>query len=392
MLGTVYRQTRRKYQLRLLAGEEGLTRSLRWLYFSEDIENADFLRGGELMVLTGHSFHGQEGFEDFIRMLVRKNSCGVIVNVGKYILEENISPEILAFCNEHRFPLITMPWKYHLTDILADYSQQIFFRTQEQDRLTYVFQGLLQDGRLHSAEDETRLVANRFSLKGDYLAGVMDCPAQTRGLQREDFLREMRVLAENHLNQTGDRVCAFPYDNRLVLVFHGVAPQAAETQMTELLTLFHRSFPDYGFHGGLGTLFAGVEQIRESYLRASFALLCGMAAGARQMAFQDVGIYQLFFSSRDQVGLESFTQVLKPLEDYDGQNGSQLTETLRLYLASGGSVNQVSEELYCHRNTTNYRIKKIKSLLEADLEDSGLRFRLQLAYHVRDYQALIREK
>jgi DNA-binding PucR family transcriptional regulator len=75
------------------------------------------------------------------------------------------------------------------------------------------------------------------------------------------------------------------------------------------------------------------------------------------------------------------------LERYE-QNGNQLTETLRLYLNSNGSINHVSEALGCHRNTINYRIKKIKELLQVDLDSTQIRFQLQLALSIRDYQRL----
>ena len=385
MLGTVYRQTRRKYQLKLLAGEGGLHRSLRWLYFSEDIGNADFLRGGELMVLTGHSFQSGAEFESFVRMLVRKNSCGVIVNIGKYIFEEGISKELRDFCDAHNFPLITMPWKYHLTDILQDYSQRIFSRIQERERLSYVFQGILKDGRVYTQEDETRLVANRYDLRGDYCAAVISYQNRPHDMQPEDLDREVSVLAENHLNLTRELVCVFPYCSQLVLVFHNRSWQDVTESLARILEVCKRSFPRMDFHGGLGSQMQGVEQVGESYRRALFALRCAGEKG--QVAFQDLGIFQLLFTCRDPEILGQFTRILTPLEDYDKQNGSQLAETLELYLERNGSVNQVSDAMFCHRNTTNYRIKKIKALLESDLEDSNLRFQLQMAFCVKRYRS-----
>lgn len=390
MVGTVFEQTKEKYGLQLLAGEQGLHRSLRWLYFSEDIENADFLRGGELMLLTGYSFGGREGFERFVKMLISRNACGVIVNVGKYIFPEELSPELLTLCDERQFPLITMPWKYHLTDIWQDYGQQIFLRAHEQNRLTYLFQMLLEDARHYSPEDESRLIANRFAPRGSYCAAVLSWNHRER--KPGEFSGEITVLVENHLNQVREPACAFPYRNQQVLVFQARTVREIKTMLGELQGACRRRFPALDFTCGLGSPVQGAEQLKESYSRALAALSYGAYWKKGVMSFGDMGVFQLFFTCRDRSVLEGFSQVLAPLEEYDAQYGGQLTETLRRYMQCNGSVNLVSEAMYCHRNTTNYRIKKIKALLETDLDSQEMLFRLQLAFYIREYRDIYPEE
>lgn len=387
-LGAVYEQTRLKYQLKILAGESGLHRSLRWLYFSEDINNASFLRGGELMVLTGHSFAGRTDFEDFVHMLMDKHSCGVIVNVGKYIMEEDISQELIDLCQREEFPLITMPWKYHLTDILQDYSQQIFFRRHEQDRLIYIFQILLRDASLFSPEDEARLLANAFLPTGSYCVAVLACRDADGNRLSEAQTRNLLVLMENHLNQAAQKTCVFVYQNQVVLLYHALAQRQALQEVNTLMERCGVAFPAVTLRCGVGTQLTGVESLAESYQQAQSALFYSIRQGRRCASFEDMGMLRLLFACRDQGLPEQFAGVLTPLEDYDLRHGSQLTETLRLYLQCNGSVQQVSEQLYCHRNTTNYRIKKIKSLLELELDSTEAIFRLQMAFCVREYQQL----
>lgn len=388
-LGTVFEQTKNKYQLKLLAGEQGLYRSLRWLYFSEDIGNADFLRGGELMVLTGFSLQGEEALESFLRMLIQKNSCGVIVNVGKYIFEDKIPTKVIDLCNEHEFPLITMPWKFHLSDILQDYSHQIFFRTHEQDRLNYIFQMFLNDKKLLSKDDETRLITNQFDPSGRYCAAIISFQTNARGKVLTTLSRDVQILAENHLNQSMDRVCVFHYKNQLVLVFHEEEESQVEDQMDRIVSLCTASFPVNRFFCGIGSVLLGIEKLKESYGRATAALYYGVFRNIEKLKFDELGVLQLFFTCRDQSVLNQFKKVLTPLENYDIQCGSQLLETLRLYLKYNGSVNLVSDEMYCHRNTTNYRIKKIRALLNLDLDNRDVLFHLQMAFYVREYQLIV---
>ena len=391
MLGTVYEETEHKYQLKLLAGAEGLHRSLRWLYFSEDISNADFLRGGELMVITGFSLQGAQELENFLRMLISKNCCGVIINVGKYIMEEDIHEEILTLCNENQFPLITMPWKYHLTDIIQEYSRQIFFRTHEQDRVNDIFQLLLRDRRLCSAEDESRLMAHHFDPEGSYCVARLSWHAQGGAPLSTTLPRDLHVLTENHLNQTKAQTCAFLYQDQLVLVFYGAVEAAVEVHVAKIATMCAAAFPGLSMLCGVGSALSGIWQLRESYQRAGLALLCAPLEGKRSLKFADLGIFQLFYTCRDAAVLAQFAEILAPLHAHDAQYDSQLLETLRLYLRFSGSVNVVSDEMYCHRNTTNYRIKKIKALLGLDLDRREVLFQLQLAFHLREYQSILAE-
>ena len=53
---------------------------------------------------------------------------------------------------------------------------------------------------------------------------------------------------------------------------------------------------------------------------------------------------------------------------------------LKLYLDNDGSVKAVSELLFLHRNSINYKIKKIEELLQCDLSTTKVRTKLYLAF------------
>ena len=50
ILGSIYEETRQRFQLTLAAGEAGLRSPVKWVYVAEDYTTADFLRGGELII------------------------------------------------------------------------------------------------------------------------------------------------------------------------------------------------------------------------------------------------------------------------------------------------------------------------------------------------------
>lgn len=77
---------------------------------------------------------------------------------------------------------------------------------------------------------------------------------------------------------------------------------------------------------------------------------------------------------------QSFVQlVLEPMLDYDRRNDAGLTDTVREFLATGGSWNKTAESLHVHLNTVRYRIKRVEELLGRDLGSTSDRLDLYLA-------------
>ena len=70
--------------------------------------------------------------------------------------------------------------------------------------------------------------------------------------------------------------------------------------------------------------------------------------------------------------------------EYDKTHHSALTDTLYEYLKCSGSVQHISEKMFCHRNTINYRLRIIKEELEYDLSDAEVRFQVMAAYKLRE--------
>ena len=75
---------------------------------------------------------------------------------------------------------------------------------------------------------------------------------------------------------------------------------------------------------------------------------------------------------------------LGKLWDASIDSSMDLFETLRVYLNNHCSVKASADELFLHRSTMNYRLEKIKEILEIELDDNKHQFNLLLAYHLFD--------
>jgi purine catabolism regulator len=62
--------------------------------------------------------------------------------------------------------------------------------------------------------------------------------------------------------------------------------------------------------------------------------------------------------------------------------GAALRETLEAYLRHSGNTRETCNELFIHRNTLTYRLRKIEELLRVDLDDGEVRATCLLALRI----------
>lgn len=79
---------------------------------------------------------------------------------------------------------------------------------------------------------------------------------------------------------------------------------------------------------------------------------------------------------------------LNILKAYDKQNDGELYVTLYYYLLYERGILQGAEAVHVHRNSFQYRIKRIKALIDADLENPHVRFYLLISYFLQNGSAL----
>lgn len=77
--------------------------------------------------------------------------------------------------------------------------------------------------------------------------------------------------------------------------------------------------------------------------------------------------------------------MLRRLVDYDRQHGTAMLHTLHVYLMQENNLNETAAALYIHRNTLVYRLRRIRSLLQLDLDDATVRNVLRIGCGLLEY-------
>jgi len=133
--------------------------------------------------------------------------------------------------------------------------------------------------------------------------------------------------------------------------------------------------------------------LRRSFHEARCALeaqaLSGEANGdgsPRLLAtFRDLGSFQLLLSLQDDDALRLFCDsILAPIEDGEGAYGGELMRSLEAFIECNGQWERAARQLYCHRHTLRYRIRRVEELTGRSLDSARDRIDFWLALRGRE--------
>jgi purine catabolism regulator len=138
---------------------------------------------------------------------------------------------------------------------------------------------------------------------------------------------------------------------------------------------------------GAGSL-VGPTDVGQSLREARYALQVCRLEKWDSAGFEDLGTYRLLLSMVDGDVLRAFADsLLAPLDGYDEGHGGELLQSLRAFLEHNARWETAAAELYVHRHTLRYRIRKIEELTGRDLANSFDRMEFWLALRARELMA-----
>ncbi|SOC43458.1 PucR family transcriptional regulator [Salinicoccus kekensis] len=142
----VYKKTK------VLAGESGLTNEVRNVTITDAPDAFPWYRKGDFIVTTGYPFTSnkdwQEGLWDFLHELVKRDSAGIGIKMGRYI--PYLPDYVIEFADENRFPILELPSEPSWTDIIVPAITEINKQQKYELEMTHKvykrFQAHLKDG------------------------------------------------------------------------------------------------------------------------------------------------------------------------------------------------------------------------------------------------------
>lgn len=376
-------------QLKPVAGKEGMDHVISWVYYMEEPHYIEWLKGGELVLITGLVTKEREDrLLELLNALYEKNVAGIIINLGVYI--KTIPQSVLDRGDFLGLPIFEMPELLRIVDI----SQSICFAICRQEKEEYdvsvALLGLLSGSRL-TAKRISCLEAAGYQSRKKYRGIVIQSldlltsVSEKEPIYSEDDQREkaFHLLDQTVRNFMQEKECLTTNDDENYI---WMAPADEEDHILEemegLAEFFHSKYKNGRFRIGVGSVFSDLRQFKNSVDSALEAIRIGAdnQKGKEIFVYDDMILLRIFDRFEDKEELRQIaSQVLKELmlPDYE-----ELLKTLEEYVRAGFQAKAAAGNLYIHENTMHYRLKKIGDILQMDLKDYQDLFKINLALEI----------
>lgn len=368
------------YVMKLVAGKEGLGNYVRWVHLVENADVSPFLHGNEMVFMTGVGINDEGHLLRFVEELIEKRCSALVINTGKYI--KSIPQSVKDCCDINSLPLFTVPWEVKLIDITYDFCHRIVTGEEIETALATALRNLI-----FSPENEvgykSTLERRSYFPSSDYCVGV--CGFSKTELGDDELKKTATSAMQKVLNTSGRQFSFFFQDKNLVTV----CPDCKEEDVRKILSTFDTIFNSGGEGAtltcGISPSKQGYAAISDGYRKAVMALKVATLHGENCVGYSDMGIYKLLVHIKDTSVLhEIYDETLGTLEEFDSANGTDYMETLKRYLENDSSVQEVARITFVHRNTVNYKLRRIKEILGCELNYED-KLRLMLSFFIKEF-------
>jgi purine catabolism regulator len=111
----------------------------------------------------------------------------------------------------------------------------------------------------------------------------------------------------------------------------------------------------------------------------------GAAPSGALATYRELGSFQLLLSLQDDEALRLFCDsILAPIEDGEGAYGGELMRSLEAFIECNGQWERAARQLFCHRHTLRYRIRRVEELTGRSLDSARDRIDFWLALRGRE--------
>lgn len=231
------------------------------------------------------------------------------------------------------------------------------------DHLTDMFVDLL-----HGESVKSWRLENSLSQRGWHATGPYLC-ASVMLSDRDYYIRTIPYYCML-FNRDFRGCCSFEYDRGILCVVDlGHYENSADSFMSANL----KTFRDGYFRVGYSNVFSDILDLRYHYMQAAIAIRIGVKEHPSQWyhKFSDVVFHYMASKLTEELdGRFLCAPEILTLSQYDRENQGDYVHTLRLYLDNQLNAVKTAQDLFIHRATMKYRLKRIEALTGIDFQNS----------------------
>lgn len=384
-LEKIYYTAIREYDMKLIAGKEGIWNEVRWIHIVENEGNAAFLKGAELVLFTGIQGQNQDELCNLVDAIRRQGACGIVFNIGPYIQE--VPSSIIEYANSNDFPVFTLPWSVKLVEFSREFCAIIIRSEEEGKTKCQAFKGAIL-----SPEDKAEYMP--FFEKNTHYANIKYCMVKCLPVisfekdEEKDYTKiyyMLRTRMDQVLNRYKDSFVVFRFDNYITMIIPETDRKEIDEVLDKIVALSQITLPKTKLYFAISKPDLGYDKLSYYFEKLSYMCQLMKKQNKERWFWENLGTWGIILSMGNQKSLSDFRKAnIGPIEKYDKENGTEYCHILDTYLKQNGNMPEAAAECYLHRNTFSYHLKKIAEMSGCDVYSTEDRARLYLALRIKE--------
>lgn len=368
-------------KMKIIAGNKGLHKIIRWSYKAESIHLAKWVHGGELLIVSKMVIHEKDfNLYNFLKEAISLNISGALLLIGPNYIEQ-IPQSVIDLSNQKHFPLFLIPWDTPLVDIFEELGHAIasinLINDKHKDLLfSIIFNTNLSLDYLKYQSQEVNFPFDGYLqfFEINFLLPQSENAIILNDVDKDTICQFIHTLFENeHIP-----ILSSSYTKNIIALINvnNTSLDTLNTLFPHILNYIKENYPNYIVNIGIGTRQKSLEKYKLSYEQASKCINLAIKQKQKNMIYyyEQLGLYQLFYDINNKTLLENFVHnILYSLMAYDKKYNTNLIQTLEVYLNKNCNLNQTAETLFIHRNTIKYRLQRIEEITNTSLNDAFTR-------------------
>jgi len=384
----------------LVAGQGGIKRIITWAHVVDIADVAEWVKGGELLFITGVSIENDtNALIKLVKDIEKRDLSGLVINVGRYIKET--PKEVIELANSMNFPIYELPFEVKLIDVIQSICRKIFNSRLKEESMNGFMKEIIFGNEKITEETLSKAVIYGYNSKKCYHSLVADIDnfkeyIKKNNMSEEKDIEELKMLVQ----QLMDSIMYKHNKKALYMIqsdsFINLVPMDKGKNnrdevvriAKEIKLMVKERIKGLTVSIGLGGGTTEIKYFSKIVFSAQKALDISKRNSMIDFVsdYKKTGVYRLFFDMSNYDEMRNlYEETLYKLEKYDAKNSSNLLETLEMYLEQQKNIGMSAELLYIHRNTMKYRINRIEEILGVDLKDDNVIFHITLCIKIKKF-------
>lgn len=352
------------HRLRLIAGQDGLERTVReavlFEYDPSRVQLPDFYRGDLVVTTLAYARGDAKLVAHSLQALMNQGIAGLMVKTAYF---SELPQAVITLANRLGTPVFLFD---------DTYIEEVILQVTDLIRGKRHFAGFEQDVdalmRGDLTEEQTRERARRIDPLGQSSYRIYAVSPKERMITLDDKLYALMETDADAAHR-----CTFIEWRRMMLALcreeDGLSAQEALTRFGDLLT--RAGVDRQSVVIGQSDLREARAQMGASLCEAVYAARAAKLCGKAEMAAHELGLYAyLFPMSENPFVCDRCRRVLSAIREYDAQNHTNLEQTALVYVKENMEIAAAAKVLFQHPNTVRYRLSKIQRII--GMEDDPL--------------------